>query len=72
LCCVRHQQEKFLTTPANQGVATAQPALQDTRGLYQRPIAGLVAEGVVQRLEMIEIDKCDRQGPVLSLGIFPL
>ena len=54
---IRQQHHKFLAPIARQLVAGAQVFLDDAHDVLQRFIAGLVAEAVVECLEIVYVEK---------------
>ena len=65
-------QHEFLTAVAADQVARAQ-AFGDRLGdAPQDDVAGRVAVRVVDRLEVVDVDECDAQGPLVARGAFHL
>ena len=52
---------EFVAAEAGQRVASAEQVLQALRRQLEQPVAGLVAEGVVDVLEAVEIEEQDRE-----------
>ena len=52
---VEQQHAEFVAAEPRQGVGCADAGLQDARHLLQQPVAGLVAAGVIDHLELVEV-----------------
>src|SRR5690606_37344345 len=55
------QHDELLAAEASGGVDVADAALDDTGGTAEHVVAGLVAEAVVNALEVVEIDDEERE-----------
>ena len=59
-------EDELVSSVAHDQVVRPQVCLQCVSHLHQHPIPGGVSGRVVDRLEVIDIDKCQYQGPILS------
>ena len=57
---------ELVAAQAGQRVALAQAGLQPPRGLHEQVVAGRVAQPVVDRLEVVEVEEEDREGVALA------
>ena len=62
----QHDHE-LVATEAGHGIDTAHTLLQTLGHLLEQQIAHVVAEGVVEYLEIVEVDK--QQAPVLAVAV---
>ncbi|MOA43898.1 hypothetical protein D3C78_1661020 [compost metagenome] len=64
-----HQQHKLIATDPRQRVVTAQVFTQARCHLTQQQIAHVMSEGIVDRLEPVQID--EHQGKTAALFLHP-
>ncbi|MNM45486.1 hypothetical protein D3C81_564110 [compost metagenome] len=60
-----HQQHKFVTTDARQGVLTVQVAAQALRHVLEQQVAHMVTKGIVDRFEAIQVNEHQRKTATL-------
>ena len=58
---VGHDDDELLAAPAGDHVVVAEDVLRDLGEHAQRPVAGLVAVGVVELLEVVEVGDRERE-----------
>ena len=63
------QNNKFITTQAGDGVAFAHAAQQSPRNFDEQQIAGIMAVGVVELLEAVEVKKEDSKSLAVTLRV---
>ena len=68
LVAVDHQDDELITTQARYGVDFPAAALQAFGDLHQKLVAGIVAEAVVDHLEVIQIYKSQGELGVVAAG----
>jgi len=61
----RLEDDEFIATHARDRIAVARELLEAAADILQQDVAGLVAQGVVDGLELVEIDVVDREHPAL-------
>lgn len=61
----RLEDHEFIATHARDRIAVARELLEAAADILQQDVAGLVAQGVVDGLELVEIDVVDREHPAL-------
>ncbi len=69
---VRHDHHELFAAPAHQTVSTAQVGQKMSGAITQHLITGIVTEGIVDRLEVIEIDESHSQAAVVTSRGIPL
>src|SRR5829696_2767170 len=62
------QDGELVAAEAADGVVLAQAAAQPSRDLAQQPVAGAVAEAVVDHLEVVEVDEEHGQAAAVPAG----
>ncbi len=65
---LRHHDQKFLAAHPGNGVDRAQGRLDDAHQVAQGAIASLVAKGIVEALEVIQVKQCDAQRRIATVG----
>ena len=65
----QHQEEELVTATAAYRVATSHDDLQTLRNLLQYPVAGFMPVRIVDALELIKVDKHNRQAPIVALRL---
>ena len=65
---VWQQHYKLVATEPGQGIGRANARLQSPRHRHQQTVAYLVAQGIVNRLELIQVYKQHRHQPVVLAG----
>src|SRR6185295_8933096 len=65
-------QRELLAAVAREAVGGAQATLPRARHLGQQPVAGGMAVGVVERLEVVEVEHRERDRVALALGTLEL
>ncbi len=68
-CSSEHleQHAELIAAEAREGVRGAYPRLQHAGHIAQQPVAGLVAAGIVDDLELVEVDVQQRIGALAAL-----
>ena len=64
----RQQNHEFVTGQTGDDIALAHRFLQPSSDLLQQGVAGVMPQGVVDQLEVIQVQEQDRQWAVITLG----
>ena len=65
---LREKQRELVAADPAEDVAGARARLEEARGLHQRRISCLVTVGVVDALEVVEVEEHERKRPSVALG----
>jgi hypothetical protein len=62
-----HEKHELVAPGARDGIAVADARQQAFAGDLQKAVADVVAEAVVDQLEVVEVDEGDAEGPLVAM-----